>query len=196
MDFNRSCIHRVFKAGLTRPAFFVLGMLLLLVASVAVPNEAQAACTQSVCYEYDVLGRVVKVTMPGGGPGGSDQVIEYVYDAAGNRIERTIGAPNQPPNAVNDSFTLNVGVALNLSVLNNDNDPEGQPLTITSVSTSTFGTTSIVSSGTKVRFVSNRSGSDTFTYTISDGHGGTDTASVNITVLADPEPCPTHPFCL
>ncbi|MCX6662563.1 MAG: Ig-like domain-containing protein, partial [Euryarchaeota archaeon] len=86
------------------------------------------------------------------------------------------------PNANNDIFTVNEDTTTQFTVLTNDNDPEGHPLTIISVDDPPHGTTSI--SGSTVTYISdlNYNGPDLFTYTISDGHGGTDQASVSVTV--------------
>lgn len=48
---------------------------------------ASAANADTVAYEYDALGRVVRVTY------GTGAVIDYEYDAAGNRTEVTQAAP-------------------------------------------------------------------------------------------------------
>ena len=62
-----------------------------------------------------------------------------------------------------------------LNVLANDTDPNGDTLTVSTVSTPSHGTTSINSNGT-VHYVpdSGYFGSDAFTYAVSDGHGGID----------------------
>lgn len=63
-------------------------------------------------------------------------------------------------------------------------DADGDPLTITSVSSAANGATSI--SGTNVIYTANLgyTGPDSFTYTVSDGYGGTATGTVNVTVTA------------
>ncbi|MCC6271460.1 MAG: tandem-95 repeat protein, partial [Microbacteriaceae bacterium] len=61
----------------------------------------------------------------------------------------------------------------------------GETLRVTDTSTPAHGTLTITNNGTTVRFepVPGYSGPDAFTYTISDGNGGSDTASVAITVV-------------
>ncbi len=86
------------------------------------------------------------------------------------------------PNANNDVFTVNEDSTTQLGVLVNDNDPESHTLTIISVEDPQHGTTSI--NGSTVSYIPdlNYHGPDLFDYTITDGHGGTDQASVSVTV--------------
>ena len=67
-------------------------------------------------------------------------------------------------------------------MLNNDTDPEGQTLTITKAEGAAHGTATL--SDNKISYVptSNYFGKDSFTYTISDGNGGTATAQVSVTI--------------
>ena len=60
----------------------------------------------------------------------------------------------------------------------------GETLTVTAVTQGTNGTVAITGGGTGVTYTpdANFFGTDSFTYTISDGNGGTDTATVNVTV--------------
>ncbi|MCC6595427.1 MAG: tandem-95 repeat protein [Rhodanobacteraceae bacterium] len=90
---------------------------------------------------------------------------------------------NQAPVAIDDTATTPAGTTVTVAVLNNDSDPDGDPLTITAVGTPIAGTAAIVGNTivytpTNPTFV----GIDRFSYTISDGRGGTATAFVTITV--------------
>ncbi len=89
--------------------------------------------------------------------------------------------PNQPPVAANDTATTDLGVTATINVLANDTDPDNNPLTIQSVSKATSGTTSVFNN--QVRYTPNTgfSGTDSFTYTITDGIF-TSTAAVTVTV--------------
>jgi hypothetical protein len=69
----------------------------------------------------------------------------------------------------------------------NDSDPDGDPLTVVSVTQPPAGgTASVGAGGQNVVFTpaANFNGSVNFTYTVSDGQGGTGSANVNVTVTA------------
>ena len=93
--------------------------------------------------------------------------------------------PNRNPVATADSAVTLKGIATTIAVLANDSDPDGNTLTIASVTPPAHGTATINASGTiTYTSVSGYAGSDSFTYTVSDGHGGTATATVSVTVKA------------
>jgi Big-like domain-containing protein len=95
--------------------------------------------------------------------------------------------PNLPPVANPDSATTSAGVPVTIAVLANDTDPNGDPLTVTAVSGAAGGSAAIIG-GTTVSFspAAGFSGAASFTYSISDGHGGTASAGVTVTVAAVP----------
>ena len=69
-------------------------------------------------------------------------------------------------------------------MLANDTDVDGDTLTVTTLTpTAAHGTVSCTAAGV-CTYTPNADydGSDSFTYEISDGHGGTDTATVSVTV--------------
>lgn len=99
---------------------------------------------------------------------------------------------NQPPVAVDDSYyninyTHNEGSSAwgpaEILVLNNDTDGDSDPLTILSFTNGANGT--VTQDGNKLIYNATASGgiNDSFTYTVSDGHGGTDTATVVIELV-------------
>lgn len=121
---------------------------------------------------------------------GGDSFTFKVNDGAADSNVATVAmaiAPvNDAPLAVADSATTVKNTAVNIPVLLNDQDIDMDKLTIAAVSRSTYGgTVSITGGGTGVFFQPrfNFTGIDTFTYTISDGKGGTATATVRVTVL-------------
>jgi len=110
--------------------------------------------------------------------------MSYGYDAAGNRtvyISRT--APGSPI-ANNDSVATTSNIAVTFDPRANDASPSCYGLTITALGAPGHGTASIIQSGTGVTYTpaANYTGSDGFTYTISDGHSGTASATIAVTV--------------
>jgi hypothetical protein len=90
---------------------------------------------------------------------------------------------NHPPVAQNDAFTVNQDSTANsLNVLANDSDPDGDALTITGVGSPAHGTVSIAGNRAVYTPTPGFAGTDSFTYAVADGHGGTASATVSITV--------------
>jgi large repetitive protein len=90
---------------------------------------------------------------------------------------------NAPPEAVADEINTAEGTPGDTNVLANDTDPDGDLLTILSWTQATHGAvvcvaTDCVYTRTDLGF----SGTDSFTYTITDGNGGTDVGDVLVTV--------------
>lgn len=94
---------------------------------------------------------------------------------------------NRPPVANVDAVTVTASKSVTINVLENDSDPDGDPLTIVSYTQGRLGSTSKNSSGRLVYTALPRvHGVDQLTYTISDGHGHTATASIVVTVTEVP----------
>ena len=93
---------------------------------------------------------------------------------------------NDNPSAVDDAITVTNDQPATIDVLQNDSSlPDGpEVLSLTTVSTPAHGTTAIVDGKVVYTPMSGYVGGDTFTYTISDGNGGTGTATVRLTVVA------------
>jgi hypothetical protein len=92
----------------------------------------------------------------------------------------TTAASNRPPVAGNDLLHPTPG-DLSIDVLANDSDPDGDPLTVTAVTQGTFGSVSVEADNTLTYTPeAGYTGNDSFTYTISDGQGGTATATVTL----------------
>ncbi len=106
----------------------------------------------------------------------------------------TLGAKqylNHPPVARDDSATVNENSVDNpIAVLANDSDPDGDALSVTAVSMPGHGNAAATATGVIYTPAPGYLGADSFTYTISDGHGGSATATVHITVGA-PNHAPT-----
>ncbi|MCC9067080.1 Ig-like domain-containing protein [Arthrobacter cryoconiti] len=99
--------------------------------------------------------------------------------------------PNRPPEAVADSFGVRAGSTTLLPVLYNDSDPDGDVLTISENAPSIkAGTLQTVYGGTGLQLVvpaSAAPGTESFSYTASDGRGGTAAAPVSVRVVAESE---------
>ncbi len=95
---------------------------------------------------------------------------------------------NQPPVAAGDYATTDEGTSVVINVLSNDSDPDNDTLTIGDYDTSSIhgGTVGCTSTGVCTYTPpADFSGTDTFTYTANDGNGGTDIATVTISILPE-----------
>ncbi len=97
---------------------------------------------------------------------------------------------NQPPVAVADHLTTKEDAPLVLSaaaLTANDTDANGDALTVTSVGNAAHGTVSLVNGNVTFIADANFSGIAQFDYTVSDGKGGssTATATVDVAPVAD-----------
>src|SRR5262249_48983711 len=72
------------------------------------------------------------------------------------------------------------------TLLGNDSDADGDSLTITSVQNASHGSVQLVGGNVVFTPTNGYTGNASFTYTISDGHGGTSTASVTVNVTNNP----------
>jgi len=100
-----------------------------------------------------------------------------------------VSALNSAPDAVDDSATTAEDTAVVVDVLANDTDADGDTLSVTTVTQGANGTAAVNGNDTvtytpDVDF----NGGDNFNYTISDGNGGVDGATVSITVTPDSDP--------
>ena len=91
---------------------------------------------------------------------------------------------NCVPDAVSDTVSVVEDNVTTITVLSNDSDPEDQPLSITAVTQAANGTVAIVAGGMAVSYTpaADFFGTDSFTYTVRDPRGDTDTATVSLTV--------------
>jgi len=116
---------------------------------------------------------------------GADSFTYTVSDGSASdtaTVQVTVTAVNDPPVANDDSAETEQEVPVVIQVLANDSDVDGDQLTITAVSDPSNGTAEIASGEIIYTPDSGFAGTDTFDYTVSDGKGGTDTATVLVTV--------------
>ncbi len=125
--------------------------------------------------------------------GTGERVAESYEGGAGKAPRLSVtyrtGAPaNNDPVAANDSGTTPQDSPVTVDVLANDGDVDGDPLSVTSVSSpTTQGGTAVILPDDRIRYTppAGFAGTDTFSYNISDGQGGTDSANVTVTVFTD-----------
>ena len=112
-------------------------------------------------------------------------------DPAGNMTATTSEATattlaNQAPVANADTATVANNSRVLINVLANDTDPEADPLSVTAVTPATHGLASFTATGVTYQPASGFVGIDSFTYTLSDGLGGSASATVTVNVTAAP----------
>ncbi len=113
---------------------------------------------------------------------GNSTVVPTGY-VLGNVTNGSTGGGSQAPTPANDSVLVNPNQATTINVLANDTDPAGYALSVTAVTQPTDGTAVLNSNG-MVTYTpkTGYTGSDSFSYTVTDGHGGTASALVSLTV--------------
>ncbi|MFC2079240.1 Ig-like domain-containing protein, partial [Candidatus Bipolaricaulota bacterium] len=117
---------------------------------------------------------------------GTDTFVYAATDGNGGQAEATVTiivAPvNDPPEAQDDSASTDEDTPVDIDVLANDSDPDGDSLNIQSITQPSNGV--VTNNGSSISYApdSDFNGVDTFTYTIADGNGGTSVALVTVTV--------------
>ena len=146
----------------------------LSVSAVATPGKGTA-----------VISDTLVVYTPNTNFTGTDTFTYTVYDGSYSDVGLVtvdVRTENGVPVAANDTASTVQNVAVAIAVLTNDSDPDGDLLTIASVTTPGQGTAVI--SGTAILYTpaQNYIGNHSFNYTISDGLGGTAQAEVTVQV--------------
>ena len=100
------------------------------------------------------------------------------------RVEVTVTPVNDAPEAADDQATTPEDEAIEIPVLDNDTDLDGDRLHVRSVSPAQHGAAEVAADGTNVSYVPdpNYHGPDRFTYVVADAGGLADTATVEVTV--------------
>ncbi|GEM_PF-2591862 len=124
---------------------------------------------------------------PASGYSGEDSFEYTVFDSRGGSdsavVSITVTSFNSAPIAIDDSFSVNEDSNNNaMNVLSNDTDFDGDDISITVVTQGANGTVDFSVSSVSYTPDTNFYGEDSFSYTISDGKGGTDSATVSVTV--------------
>ncbi len=159
------------------------GNLPLTVANLTQPANGQTLLQANNSVTYT----------PNSGFSGSDSFTYQARDSLGAlssvaTVTVTVtAAANQPPVANPDSATVRVGASVNIAVLANDTDADGQPLTVANLTQPANGQTLLQTNNT-VTYTPNVgfSGTDTFTYRARDSLGAlSNVATVTVTVTPE-----------
>jgi hypothetical protein len=113
------------------------------------------------------------------------------YSARSMSVSVNVSAApvNHPPVAVDDVATTNEHTAVTITVIANDSDPDGDPLTVSATNSAGHGTVTFSGGNVTYTPVNGFVGTDGFTYTVTDGKGGFANANVDVNVL-DQNPVP------
>jgi hypothetical protein len=138
------------------------------------------------------------VQLLAGTPGEGDVSANLFIFASGAPVPQSFATLKllQAPDLVtanNFAVTTGKGAPVNVNVISNSNDSQGNSLTIESFTQPAEGAVTIftpLTGSTELRYTPTPgfSGSDSFTYTVKNAQGLDATATVNLTVLSDPAP--------
>lgn len=117
------------------------------------------------------------------------EVVSQICSEGTATVNISVGSVNDPPVALSDDAYVDAGASVVVSgpvkpgdddILDNDTDADGDSLTVTAVTQGDFGTVAI--QGVTVTYTADLdfTGTDDFTYTVSDGNGGSATATVRV----------------
>lgn len=126
---------------------------------------------------------------------GEDSFAYTAGDGNGGEAEATVRitvrAVNDRPVARDDSAETEAGKPVGLDVLGNDSDPDGDALTVAGFAQGADGRVECDQNG-RCTYTPDAdfTGEDAFTYTASDGNGGTATARVELSVIEPADKTP------
>ena len=140
------------------------------------PGHGTVVCTTAGSCTYTAQGTFT----------GTDTFDYTVSDGHGHTVTATVTVTvtaNHPPTVGNDSLTVTAGQAGVVNVASNDSDSDGDTLTFAKKTDPAHGTVTCTSAGScTYTSAADYAGSDSFTYTASDGHGGQTDGTVTVTV--------------
>jgi len=140
-------------------------------------------CTERIEHAYFLL--VVEAAAAPVGQANPPATGEAEYRSAGKSSssgQRDGQLPGDPGLGL-------AGQAVSIAVLANETDPDGDTLTVASATQGQHGSVEVNTNGTVTYTpAAGFTGADSFAYTISDGRGGTATASVAVTAPRPPRP--------
>ena len=117
---------------------------------------------------------------------GSIERIEFADGVYANGGFTGTGSNNHAPSAANDSASLAEDTSIQVAVLANDDDVDGDVLTVSIVFGAQRTAAASVTTTRTINYTpaADYSGSDSLRYSIADGHGGTASATVTLQVTA------------
>jgi uncharacterized repeat protein (TIGR01451 family) len=106
-----------------------------------------------------------------------------------NNAATDVDSLRNAPEAEDDAATTPEDTAVAIDLFANDSDADGDPLTLTELTQPAHGAVTVLGGG-QITYTpaANFHGTDSFTYAVSDGTGGTDTATVTVTVTPVNDP--------
>ncbi|MCK5859986.1 MAG: tandem-95 repeat protein [Abyssibacter sp.] len=110
-------------------------------------------------------------------------LVQVDTDTLGGELQPT----NNNPVAANDTVNIVVGSGgVTIDVLANDTDADGDTLSVDSIGTPSAGGTAVLGSGGGIEYTPPAEfvGVDSFSYQISDGNGGSDSATVTVNITS------------
>ncbi|MFT6376757.1 MAG: UDP-3-O-[3-hydroxymyristoyl] glucosamine N-acyltransferase, partial [bacterium] len=117
--------------------------------------------------------------------GANNSIDADLYIQRGTIMQPITSVPgNDPPIAVADDAQTFVGKPVRILALRNDTDPDGDSLTLVNVQTPDGGQTVIDANAIVYTPGASQTGLVTFTYTVEDSVGQTDSATITVTVVA------------
>jgi len=125
---------------------------------------------------------------PANGFVGTDTFTYTINDGNGNSVTATVTvvvtAVNKDPIAVDDSASTPLNTSVTINVAANDTDPDGTATCVNNIVSNPSNGVVSISGSTDLVYTPNAgfTGTDTFVYTACDANGGTDTATVTVTV--------------
>jgi len=172
-------------------------------AQITLASGALVTLSADGTYDYDPNGAFATLN---DGEQAIDQFFYTVSDGNGGtdtvivRI-KVNGEDNTGPSALGDTACVDEDGAVTIDVLDNDSDPDTDALTVTEINgsgaaTVTLGSGALVSvntdgtvdydpNGAYDHLDDGETATETFTYTVSDGAGGEDAATVTVTIKGE-----------
>ncbi len=132
-----------------------------------------------------VTGIITGTLEPDASVSGPYPITVTGVDPDGNQVSTTfvLGVLNPAPVAADDTAETPMNLPVVIGAMGNDSDPDGDALQVTYASDPANGSVTINPDGTLTYSPdANFAGTDTFSYTVSDGEGGTSVATVTVYV--------------